>query len=958
MFNKIYKKLLLKWTGLSKKRKNFLIVSLSGLLVVIAIPMTVKAGVIDGLASIMGSAISVIINVLAKLITVELNIFSGFAQFNHFLDVTAVKEGWKLVRDLCNMFFIVILLVISFATILRIESYAYKKWLGKLVIAAILINFSKTITGFFIGMSQVVMLTFVSAFKDAVAGNLAQGLHLTEMMKASASGEMDKAFGDQVVDAMAVFGTLALALVLLTVFVIVMLIMIVILVGRIVSLWVLVILSPAAYLLQASPFGAKYSKQWWQEFGKNLISGPVLAFFLWLAFLTIQRSGERGVADMRAQQTNAQGDLSFSAETPQFLSGISKTSYLMDYIVTIALLIAAIGLTQQLGVIGSSFAGKMQQNLGKWGKKVAGGLVSRSTKGTRKGLDRFASTKLMPISQFIPGTTAYGMRKEKIAAKDKIYDDNTREKVGTLASNKMTEKGSSRAQRYMYSTLGQSASASAEEGYGVTKFLKRTGAIQEYDQAMQDSENAPKSIDENDEVEKEFGENVENKDLRLRIDIKTENERLDREIKNNNTTLDVLKQESKEAEKSDGTTSSGRTTEEIQEDIRKIEDENSKKREEKEKNNKILRERKDENVKERRKQLIEGIKEHRKTKTDRLKKQYESGQINFNEYSQEKKRIKSNYRRMIGAIRGGFDRKDPLKNIEKVKEYNQSISDTAFRKVMNNSPYFKLKDPSILLGGPEQYKRSHERYDMLQGKSGDDQAKFLNAAIENKDFPAIDLILKMMAGEGNIDSALESFKDENGKSLTNDFEGLKKFINILQKKTSMSDDQIGQIAAQIDQETIKGQDYQYGRFTARDTDGSVKILSSEKQADAMSAYLNYVKSPRNLAREAKKGLIINNQDEINQVGLNYLLKSGKNLANHVRDMNTDFLITINDNYEKLKQEGVSLKFLDNVRELIQRVSDSPDSSNPNSEGGSDPNSGSTSGGSGVGLVDQFGRPFS
>jgi len=390
MFNRLYKKLVQQWSNLSKKRQVFYFVTLSLLLLIMIMPVSVRAGIGAAgigaaVASLLGVVIGTVITILSSLITIELNIFAKFAQFNNFLGVTAVEEGWKLVRDLCNMFFIVILLVISFATILKLESYSYKKWLGKLVIAAILINFSKTITGFLIGFSQVIMLTFVSAFKDAVAGNLAQGLHLTDMMKVSYDNEGNPGAGGDTLDSMAVVGALALALALLTVFAVVMLIMIVVLVGRIVTLWVLVILSPIAYLLQASPFGEKYAKQWWQEFGKNLVSGPVLAFFLWLAFLTIQRSGERGVADMRASDNTS------SAEEPEFITGISKTSYLMDYIVTIALLLAAIKLTQSMGVIGSSFAGKMQQNLGSLGKKVALG----STLGLAKYTDRkWGSSKL------------------------------------------------------------------------------------------------------------------------------------------------------------------------------------------------------------------------------------------------------------------------------------------------------------------------------------------------------------------------------------------------------------------------------------------------------------------------------------------------------------------------------------------------------------------------------------
>ena len=42
-------------------------------------------------------------------------------------ETEGVKNGWIIVRDLCNMFFILVLLMISFATILRLENYSMKK---------------------------------------------------------------------------------------------------------------------------------------------------------------------------------------------------------------------------------------------------------------------------------------------------------------------------------------------------------------------------------------------------------------------------------------------------------------------------------------------------------------------------------------------------------------------------------------------------------------------------------------------------------------------------------------------------------------------------------------------------------------------------------------------------------------------------------------------------------------
>jgi len=74
------------------------------------------------------------------------------------------------------MSFILILLIIAFATILRQESYS-KKLLPKLLIMAVLINFSRTIFGLLIDFSQVIMLTFVNAF-SAGGGYFIKALEL------------------------------------------------------------------------------------------------------------------------------------------------------------------------------------------------------------------------------------------------------------------------------------------------------------------------------------------------------------------------------------------------------------------------------------------------------------------------------------------------------------------------------------------------------------------------------------------------------------------------------------------------------------------------------------------------------------------------------------------------------------------------------------------------------------
>jgi len=78
-----------------------------------------------------------------------------------FTDVPIVQEGWTITRDLANMFFVLILLVIAMATILKVETYGMKSLLPKLIAVALLINFSLVFCGVVIDSSQILTSFFL-----------------------------------------------------------------------------------------------------------------------------------------------------------------------------------------------------------------------------------------------------------------------------------------------------------------------------------------------------------------------------------------------------------------------------------------------------------------------------------------------------------------------------------------------------------------------------------------------------------------------------------------------------------------------------------------------------------------------------------------------------------------------------------------------------------------------------
>lgn len=347
--------------------------------IIFLFPNFAHAGLGETVATVLGWVLYPIIWVLGKILIMLMYILIGVAQYNDFINSNAVTTGWTLVRDLCNMFFILILLIIAFATILKIEQYNLKTWLPKLILMAILINFSKLICGIFIDVAQVIMLTFVNAFKDMAGGNLTEMLGVTKILSFDQSNSGD-------VTGWTILGSIILALIFSIISVVVVLTMLVMFAMRIIMIWIYVVLSPAAYLMASFPQGQSYSQRWWSDFSKNLIVGPVLAFFIWLSFASLGGiEGSRDINKMKAQSNSAGGEATqenFSATVTEAGSQDNMTKF----IISIGMLLGGLMIAQEMGGVAGSIAGKGMAKL----QAMGTGTMNAMTKGVKRatGVER------------------------------------------------------------------------------------------------------------------------------------------------------------------------------------------------------------------------------------------------------------------------------------------------------------------------------------------------------------------------------------------------------------------------------------------------------------------------------------------------------------------------------------------------------------------------------------------
>jgi hypothetical protein len=283
--------------------------------------------------------------------------------YNDFANSTAVVTGWVIVRDLVNMFFVVVLLVIAIATILKIESYSYKKMLGRLVLMAVLVNFSKTISLLIIDFAQVIMMTFVNGFQAAAGGNFVQALGLSSITSI-ARGEVH-------ITAWEIAIAYMLGLVMVAISCVVVGMMLIILVMRMVVLWILIVLSPLAFFLSIIPQAQKYANQWWSQFTEYVLVGPILAFFLWLSLISVTTLSEADQPRVLTGETKDTGQRIA-------ISAIGDEQSVLAFIIAIGMLIAGLTMTGKMGVIGAgigvgalAFGKKMGMKMGmgavKWG---------------------------------------------------------------------------------------------------------------------------------------------------------------------------------------------------------------------------------------------------------------------------------------------------------------------------------------------------------------------------------------------------------------------------------------------------------------------------------------------------------------------------------------------------------------------------------------------------------------
>lgn len=307
-----------------------------------------------------------------------------------FTNTFKLQTAWKIILSLVDYILVIILIVVAFANILRIQidNYTLKKILPSLILGVVLANLSWLICMTIIEFADILtrFLVETAAKVIQVTGN-ASTIERTNMMSIIWEGVVKRSvgtltaiFGGGGTGLAVLFGGIAAALsgggflaaVIFVILILVPFLLILIvnflLIARTLTLAMLVVTAPLAFLAMGFPMTQKLFQQWWGQFSKWVFMLPLIYLLMTLAVIiasSIQSNTGTGI---------------------QNAAGISNIIlWVAQYVLVIATMYYSLKIPFTIGGAVMSFWG------GTVGKKIGGWAGRLGDRGFGKSRDWLAS---------------------------------------------------------------------------------------------------------------------------------------------------------------------------------------------------------------------------------------------------------------------------------------------------------------------------------------------------------------------------------------------------------------------------------------------------------------------------------------------------------------------------------------------------------------------------------------
>ncbi|MBZ1345137.1 MAG: hypothetical protein KY055_00605 [Candidatus Nealsonbacteria bacterium] len=210
-------------------------------------------------------------------------------------DNLLIARGWDFTAGLANLFIILILLAIAYAFIFKIETYGLKKALPRLIIVALLLNFSLLFVAILVDISNILFNTFlprggvgaiINPLQDRMLAGLGSMTANISVMVASYLIPFVGPFTQFALVAtwLAAFHTTLLVWVFQVVIAFILsgvfLIFAILFIVRAFLVWILAILAPLAFICLILPATQKYWTLWFKTLLEWLLLGVILLFLM------------------------------------------------------------------------------------------------------------------------------------------------------------------------------------------------------------------------------------------------------------------------------------------------------------------------------------------------------------------------------------------------------------------------------------------------------------------------------------------------------------------------------------------------------------------------------------------------------------------------------------------------------------------------------------------------------
>lgn len=331
----------------------------------------------------------------------DIAIKQSILTFGELAEMEALRTAWTIFRDLSNMTFIFVIMYIAVATILDLGGVNIGKMLITIAVTALMVNFSFAFTRVVIDLSNVAAAEFYNKTLEGgsstglLRGNNQYGggwsggqlanvfvgaLNINQMLTGpKETDELPATLGGSI---MSILGAICLILAVTSV----LLAGAVLMAIRSITLYLLIMFSPLAFVSFAIPGMSGQGSKWWGKLLNQCFFAPA---FMLMLYVTARYLNDTTMVN------------SMSGGKPENIVGAlfgGSAKVIFYYGTAIILMVASILVAQQMGAEGVGIA----KSTAAWGtKKLAsgfGGAIRKTGKWADTKTGGFVSSRAASIS--------------------------------------------------------------------------------------------------------------------------------------------------------------------------------------------------------------------------------------------------------------------------------------------------------------------------------------------------------------------------------------------------------------------------------------------------------------------------------------------------------------------------------------------------------------------------------